>query len=68
MINLATGGMGSQLRALPAELQRQLPLALLTGIVGAILLLIIGTLIYTAFGALGGFLGISLFFKDRQQK
>ncbi len=52
-------------RQLPPDLR---PMVMWIAAGGGVLGLIIGPLIYGAFGALGGYLSMLLFFKDRQLK
>lgn len=68
IVGLIFGGadMAALYRSLPPEFSRNFGWALAGG--AGIIGMIIGVVIYTGFGALGGFLGMALFFKDRQQK
>jgi uncharacterized membrane protein len=55
-------------RQLPPDVARNLGPMLAGGIVGGIVMLFVGTIIHAGFGALGGFLGLTLFFKDRAKQ
>ncbi len=69
LISLIFGGaanMAQVMRQLPPDMQRSVG-PLLAGGAG-ILSILFSVVVYTAFGALGGFLGIALFFKDRARK
>lgn len=69
IINLITGGANmAALKSLPPDVARNMGPLLAGGIVGGLIMLVVGTIFYTAFGALGGVLGMTLFFKDRARK
>lgn len=69
LVNLIFGGAGSMAaiaKSLPPDVAKNFGWALAGG--ASIIGVIFGVIIYTGFGALGGFLGIALFFKDRARK
>jgi hypothetical protein len=69
LVNLIFGGAGSMAalaKSLPPDVVKNFGWALAGG--ASIIGVIFGVIIYTGFGALGGFLGIALFFKDRARK
>jgi hypothetical protein len=63
IINLLVGGamMASVYRSLPPEVAKAMASATAGGIIG----IPINLVLFSAFGALGGFLAMQLFFKDR---
>ncbi|MFO0588896.1 MAG: hypothetical protein U0441_15205 [Polyangiaceae bacterium] len=66
LISLITGGaanMAQIMRQLPPDVARSVGPLMMGG--ASIIGIIISVIIFTAFGALGGFLGMTLFFKDR---
>ncbi|MEZ4307379.1 MAG: hypothetical protein R3F14_04950 [Polyangiaceae bacterium] len=69
VINLITGGANmAAMRSLPPDVARNLGPMMAGGILAGIIMLFVGTIFHVGFSALGGVLGMSLFFKDRAAK
>lgn len=67
IVSAATGGGANlaALKALPPDVARNIGPMMAGGILWGLIAIPIGMIIYGAFGALGGVLGMTLFFKDR---